>query len=250
MGSRVHRAPQTEGRKPVNGAIQPRACVTVSAGYDRWAATYDGSPNPLLAREERHLVPRLPDLRGKVVLDVACGTGRWLRRLRDLDARAAVGLDISKRMLEAGVQKPGLRGNIAQADFVNLPIAADVIDFVICAFALNHVEEIGRLFREFARVMRRGGTLIVTDLHPIAQASGWRTGFRDEQGSAHIETHSYSAEDVMREAEESGFGVRTLHELRIEREELPIFQTAKKLQSFADVIGIPAVLALEFARCP
>ena len=234
----------------MNSASQPQARVTVSAGYDRWAATYDNALNPLLAREERHLAPRLPDLKGKVALDVACGTGRWLQRLWGCGARAAVGIDISRRMLEAGVRKPGLHGKFVQADFMRLPVPAGVIDFVICAFALSHVEEMGRLFREFARVTRCGGSLIVTDLHPMAYASGWRTGFRDEYGAAHIETHSYVAGDVVHKAEASGFCVRTLHELRIEGEEKSIFIATKKMHTFKDVIGVPAVLVLEFIRCP
>ena len=62
MGSRVHRAPQTEGRKPVNGAIQPRECVTVSAGYDRWAAAYDSYVNATVAIDDRAFPPLWRDL--------------------------------------------------------------------------------------------------------------------------------------------------------------------------------------------
>src|SRR5690606_22097258 len=53
------------------------------AAHALWAETYDRSPNPLLALEERLLPPLLPDLRGLTALDAACGAGRWLGRLRN-----------------------------------------------------------------------------------------------------------------------------------------------------------------------
>ena len=52
--------------------------VSAAEGYERWAPIYDDAPNPLLAREERYLLPLLIDLGDKAILDLACGTGRWL----------------------------------------------------------------------------------------------------------------------------------------------------------------------------
>ena len=52
--------------------------VSPHEGHVLWAPSYEETPNALLALEERTLDPLLPDLRGKSVLDLACGTGRWL----------------------------------------------------------------------------------------------------------------------------------------------------------------------------
>ena len=42
-------------------ALFPQAAsVSVQDGYKRWAETYDKTPNPLLALEERHLASLLP----------------------------------------------------------------------------------------------------------------------------------------------------------------------------------------------
>ncbi len=49
------------------------------AAHRLWAATYDEAPNPLLALEGRLLKPLLPRTRGLLVVDVACGSGRWSR---------------------------------------------------------------------------------------------------------------------------------------------------------------------------
>ena len=70
-----------------------RSCaISVAEGYERWAPTYDHAPNPLLAREERHLLPLLEDLQSKRMLDLACGTGRWLEKLATRGASREWGL--------------------------------------------------------------------------------------------------------------------------------------------------------------
>ena len=87
-----------------------RSCVSVQEGYERWAPTYDRDPNPLLALEERQLKLMIPPLEGKRVLDLACGTGRWLAWLMKGGARTGVGVDFSPAMLA------GREGKIAQSE--------------------------------------------------------------------------------------------------------------------------------------
>jgi malonyl-CoA O-methyltransferase len=77
---------------------EPRV-LSVDKGYELWAPTYDQDLNPLLALEERVLTPLLPSLQGKVVLDLGCGTGRWLKRLLESGASEGAGLDASSAML-------------------------------------------------------------------------------------------------------------------------------------------------------
>jgi ubiquinone/menaquinone biosynthesis C-methylase UbiE len=79
-------------------------CVPAEA-FDGWAASYDEQPNPLLALEQRVLLPRLGDVRGLDVLDAGCGTGRWLAQLAGRSARSLAGVDISSVMLGLAASK-------------------------------------------------------------------------------------------------------------------------------------------------
>jgi SAM-dependent methyltransferase len=38
---------------------------------------------------------------------------------------------------------------------------------VVCSLALTHVPDLAPVFAEFARVVRPGGTVIVSDIHPL-----------------------------------------------------------------------------------
>src|SRR5579863_3285143 len=172
--------------------------VPVAEGYERWAPTYDQSPNPLLAREERYLVPLLPNLAEKRVVDLACGTGRWLDRLLRHGAGSAVGVDCSTAMLRVASNKTAIKGGqLTRADCLRLPFRASVFDFAVCSFALGHVRDLRAMARELARVMKPNSEIFVSDLHSEAYARGWRTSFRDARSAVEIDSRPYAAEQTM-----------------------------------------------------
>src|SRR5512145_1210761 len=70
--------------------------------YACWAASYPPhAHNPLMQVEEQAMLNLMPDLAGRIVLDLACGTGRYSRLGLERGAHLAVGLDNSPAMLEA-----------------------------------------------------------------------------------------------------------------------------------------------------
>jgi len=222
--------------------------VDSAEGYRRWASTYDRTPNPLLAREERYVIPRLPDLSGMDVVDVACGTGRWLAHLLARGVRSGIGFDTSSAMLRAATGKERVRGRLIQADCLHLPFDVGSFDFAICSFAVGHLQNVELLFRELARILKPGSRLVVTDLHPAAYAIGWRTGFRDELGPAQIDTHLCSLTEMEAASSRNGFDRLSYSELRMEAAEKPIFVAANKRELFDEVIDKPAIFVLELKR--
>jgi ubiquinone/menaquinone biosynthesis C-methylase UbiE len=94
------------------------------------------------------------------VLDVGCGDGA--RTLANLPA-GSVGLDVSRRGLELA------RGTVpdallVQADMTAIPLAAGSVDAVTAYHAVFHVPRAAQpdVYREFARVLRPGGALLMT----------------------------------------------------------------------------------------
>jgi ubiquinone/menaquinone biosynthesis C-methylase UbiE len=228
----------------------PVAPVLVSTedGYERWAPTYDEDPNPLLHLEERKLAAFLPSLSGRSVLDLACGTGRWLEKLSRESTRLGVGVDLSTAMLRVADRKAGISGRLARADCQRLPFQASTFDLVICSFALGHIRDLGATLCEMARVTRAGADVFVTDLHPEAYARGWRTGFRDSGGGVEIEMSPRTAEEVIRSFYGGGFECLTHVPLCLGEPEKPIFVRAGKGDLFAPACQVPAVLVCHFRR--
>jgi ubiquinone/menaquinone biosynthesis C-methylase UbiE len=222
--------------------------ISVTEGYERWAATYDSFPNPLLAREERHLLPLLADLSGKTILDLACGTGRWLEILLRRGA-AGVGIDCSASMLGTARQKCAIASRLAHARCEMLPFRAASFDLAVCSFALGHIRELGCLVRELARVMKPETDVFVTDLHPDAVARGWRVGFRDANISFCIEVLPRTIDEIVA-AFSDEFACVSHASLWLGHEEQPIFLRAGKSQAFAKACQLPAILACRFRRIP
>jgi ubiquinone/menaquinone biosynthesis C-methylase UbiE len=148
----------------------------VESGYERWAPRYDG-PNPAIAAEEprvRSIVDRGVDAPG-VALDAACGTGRHAAILAELGWEV-IGVDRTDAMLERARAKVPT-GTFHLGLLESLPLEDASVDLVTCGLALTHVEDLGPVFAEFARVLRAGGRVVTTDLHPVVNSLGGGAAF-------------------------------------------------------------------------
>jgi ubiquinone/menaquinone biosynthesis C-methylase UbiE len=221
--------------------------ISAAKGYERWAPIYDHAPNPLLAREQRYLLPLLADFPSKRPLDLACGTGRWLETLTQC-GDSGVGIDFSIAMLRVGAKKSCITGRLARASCEILPFRTGVFDLAICSFALGHLGDLDSTLRELARVTQPRANIFVSDLHPEAYARGWRVGFRDERNAVEIDTLPRQAEEIAQEFCLNGFESLGHLALRLGEPERHIFARAGKPHLFAEACQFPAILICHFKR--
>ena len=195
----------------------PRTLPSVDA-YARWASSYPPRPhNPLMQIEQRAMLDLLPELTGKDVLDLACGTGRYGVIAMERGARHVVGLDNSLAMLRAG----GLQ-RAALATTEALPQASESIDVVICAMALGHLPELDLSLAEIGRVLRTGGTGLVSDFHPFAALSGGMRTFTAPDGQVYsVEHHVHLYSDYHHTAAAAGLQVTAVAEPALDRHIAP-----------------------------
>lgn len=179
--------------------------------YERWAPGYDAQPhNPLMGAEQRAMSARFPELGGKVVLDLACGTGRYARLASLAGARRVVGLDASTGMLMRAAVKERVRG-----DLTSLPFRSGSFDVVISGLALGHAADLFACLAEIARVLRPGGSLLYSDFHPEATRLGFRRGFRAADGQRfELPPDGYSVAQHRSALVAAGFGAVELIEVR------------------------------------
>ena len=110
----------------------------------------------------------LGDVAGRRVLDAACGPGIYAE---ELTARGAtvVGFDQSPRMVELAsrrVPTATLRVHDLGEPLSWLPDAS--VDLALCALAIEYVDDRVQALTELRRVLRPGGALVLSKLHPTA----------------------------------------------------------------------------------
>lgn len=98
-----------------------------------------------------------------VALDVACGLGDDVVRMRFQCARA-VGVDRSCNLVAAARSRHADAGcEFAVADAAALPFSDETFDAVRVDRSLQHIAAPGRVVREMARVTRRGGVVLCAE---------------------------------------------------------------------------------------
>jgi SAM-dependent methyltransferase len=202
-------------------------------GYQQWSATYD-QPLRLFPIEEPPMRTLIETIPPGTVLDAACGTGRYSVFLAQRGHRV-IGVDQSDAMLDVA------RGKLPSAEFrrgdlTAIPLPAGSVDAAVCALALVHVRDLG-----LARVLRPGGRLVISDVHPFLVFLGWQAQF--PAGGARkgfMRLHRHLPSDYTSAAHAAGLRLRSLAE--------PPMTGTAVITPAADII--PEANRAAFARLP
>ncbi|HET6373808.1 MAG TPA: class I SAM-dependent methyltransferase [Candidatus Polarisedimenticolia bacterium] len=111
----------------------------------------------------------LGDVRGRLILDLGCAKGRFVRALASLGARV-VGADPTWKLL-AAASKSAPGGAFVLSSATRLPFADSRYDGVVCVEVIEHIPEIDTALAEIARVLKPGGKAVIIDKNPIG--IGW-----------------------------------------------------------------------------
>jgi malonyl-CoA O-methyltransferase len=216
-------------------------------GYDHWAATYDTMGNWLLELEEPEVDRALGDVKDLDVLDVGAGIGRHALRIAENGARVTA-VDFSEEMLARARQKPGaedvrwLMHDVARP----LPFAANSFDRVLSALVLEHipVDELATFFLDLGRVVRDGGVIVVTAMHPAMFLRGVSANFHDEGGEIRPRSYVATLSDYIMGAIQAGLVTVSLAERSVDE------GLAARNERSRRWLGWPALFVMTLKRAP
>lgn len=139
--------------------------------YDDYAkkwADKQGSGKNLAYKylENPAMYSKLPNLKGKSVICIGCGTGEECEHLKSLGANRVVGIDISQGLIEVA------KKNFLQIEFyvmdmekINLPPSS--FDFAYSSLAFHYVENWTKTLRSTYKILKPDGTLLFSAQHPF-----------------------------------------------------------------------------------
>ena len=176
----------------------------VRNGYDRWAETYDMTPNPLVSLDRRHTLQALDPRPGEWVLDAGCGTGAYLGILCAARSRP-IGLDFSRGMLRVA-RRTAPQAALAQADLNReLPVQRGSFDALLCALVSEHLTDLRRFFTEAFAALRRRGRLVFSAFHPELALSGIEANFEQCGTEYRLGAERHTVDDYLNHISDAGF---------------------------------------------
>ncbi len=143
------------------------------------------------------LLSLLPDLHGKRVLDLGCGFGEHCKLFLERGAKKVVGIDISRKMLEAAKRDnsdPKIEYRLLPME--NLAELTETFDLVISSLALHYVEDFRGVVGNISRLLPADGLFIFSQEHPLVTShSGGNRWTKDENGEKiHVNLSNYGIE--------------------------------------------------------
>jgi len=149
-------------RKPQTPQLTPELREKIRASFDEASRDEQHFPSTIDPRiyHVKLIAAHLGDLRGKRILDVGCGKGRFARVFREQQPEAEIwGVDISEEMLrfvpEGIPTRPG--------SMTELPFDSEWFDGAYATESLEHAVEIDKAVAEICRVVKPGGRIAIID---------------------------------------------------------------------------------------
>jgi SAM-dependent methyltransferase len=133
------------------------------------------------------------------VLDAGCGTGGFVRAVRATHPNwTLTGVDVSP--LACGLARERTGAEVVEGSITALPFADGSLDAVTTGDVLYHLDDPVTALREFARVLRPGGVVVVNE-----PAYRWLWSYHDE---AVASKHRFTRPELVAALGDAGFDVR------------------------------------------
>ncbi|MBI4017309.1 MAG: class I SAM-dependent methyltransferase [Candidatus Aenigmarchaeota archaeon] len=134
--------------------------------FNLWAKTWSWCPvSWWLAGVQKKVLKELQIKQSSFVLDVGCGTGRFLQMLADKGVIKLAGIDLSPEMIKLSHSLLGSKVVLKVASVENIPFPDSSFDVVISTESFHHFPSSQKSVRDMSRVLKKNGLLYIADVN-------------------------------------------------------------------------------------
>ncbi len=137
--------------------------------YNKYAKIFEKRGN---SNEDRKIITKivlslLGEVENKKILDAGCGGGNECKLLAKKKAKV-FGIDVSEEMLKIAMKKcKGYGVKFFQRDMERTGFKDESFDIIISLFSIHYKRNLERVLKEFYRILREDGKILVVVPHPI-----------------------------------------------------------------------------------
>jgi len=221
---------------------------TASAeAYDIWARSYDSQPDNLMLVLDEQVFTELlgmVKITGSSIVDVGCGTGRHWKKILDQAPQQLTGFDVSENMLTILQQKfPQAVTHVTHNDSLQ-PLADNSCDLLISTLTIAHIENAAAALKEWSRVLKPGGSVIITDYHPTALGKGAKRTFKHDDKLVAIKNYVYPISNIITMAKQLKLSSVRLIEKNINNSMRPYYEKQDAIAVYEVWKGTPVIYGL------
>jgi ubiquinone/menaquinone biosynthesis C-methylase UbiE len=199
------RKPRTESPKPKANSYKQKATQETSWGgvaewYDRHLVKSGDTYHEKVVYP--NLLRLLGDIKGKHVLDLACGQGQFSTLLAQAGV-SGIGVDIGKELV-AIAEKNNKDHKFTFHYFVSpsddlYMVKNKTQDIVVCVLTLQNIEKLQETMKEVSRVLKDGGRFVCVINHPsFRNPTHTHWGFDEHEDKQYRRVEEYLSESKMK----------------------------------------------------
>ncbi|MGV8150643.1 MAG: class I SAM-dependent methyltransferase [Candidatus Woesearchaeota archaeon] len=184
------------------------------------------------------ILQAIGDIKKKKIIELGCGSGYWMRIFAKKGA-LCTGIELNKNQIALAIQeekKQPLGIEYFQKNAVNLSgVKSDSFDIVFIEYVLLEIPKktvLAKIFKESFRVLKKGGFIFISDMHPFHPLFDKRTilpkNFHYYQSGSKIKVpatgingkkitftdYHWTLEDMISSLSDTGFMIKSIREPR------------------------------------